>query len=252
MVFTDQLDSADKACPWSARLQWKYWRLILPLVAMLLAACSTTRHIPPPAMTVLTSAHTVDRCASFFPRGRWQLTHAINFRLADGTSGNAVGVLIINGNELSCALMSTEGLTLFAARSQSDGTLQVLRALPPFDNQGFAAGLIADVRAMFLPPPGAGSVGRLADGRLQCRYATGREVTDVLPEMDGCFRLSTYEPMGPSGETPVRTRTVEAHACKKLKNTLLARELDLTGHGLVGYTLNMRLLSAEPLPAIIP
>lgn len=252
MVCIDQLNSAEKARRWQKRLQGKYWRLALPLVTMLLAACGTTRHTPLPAMTALTSAPIADRCTSFFPRGRWQLTHAINFRLADGTNGNAVGVLIIDGNELSCALMTIEGLTLFAARSQSDGTLQVLRALPPFDSPGFAAGLIADVRAVFLPPSSVGSVGRLADGRVQCRFATGLEVTDVLPEMDGCFRLSTYAPTGSSGETPVQTRTVDAHTCKKLGSALLAHELNLTGHGAAGYTLNMRLLSAEPLPAITP
>lgn len=217
---------------------------------MLLAACSTTRHASLPAMTAVTSAPIAERCASFFPKGRWQLTHEINFQLASGANGHGVGVLIIDGNALSCALMTTEGLTLFAARSQSDGILQVLRALPPFDSQGFAAGLIADVRAVFLPPPGVVSVGRLADGRVQCRYANGQEVTDVLPKMDGCFRLSTYAPMGSSGETPVQTRTVDAHRCNQLGNALMAHELNLTGQGAAGYTLNMRLLSAEPLPAI--
>lgn len=248
---TAQLNSAEKARPWLERFQGRYWRLALPLITMFLAACSTTRHTSLPVMTVLTSAPPIaDRCASFFPKGRWQLVHEINFQLASGAKGTAVGVLIIEGNALSCALMTIEGLTLFTARSHSDGTLQVLRALPPFDSQGFAAGLIADVRAVFLSPPGMVSVGHLADGQVQCRYANGQEVTDVIPKMDGCFRLSTYAPMESSGEAPVQTRTVDAHTCNQLGNALMAHELNLTGQGAAGYTLNMRLLSAEPLPAI--
>jgi len=181
------------------------------------------------------------------------MLHAIDFRLTDGTSGSALGVLILDGRSLSCALMTVEGLTLFEARSPADGSLEVLRALPPFTGGTFAEGLIADVRTLFQPPTGTASFGRLADGSPLCRYASDRAVTDVHPGTDGCFRLSTYASTPTSGVgSPVRTRTVEARACRMTGGISLPHEVTLTGHGPAGYTLNLRLLGAEPLPAAMP
>jgi len=237
----------------SGWLRVKGWRVVLPFVAVLLAACAGTRVEPLPRMTASAPGLADDRCVAFFPQGRWQMIHAIDFHMADGTNGNALGVLILDGRSLSSALMTVEGLTLFEARSLGDGSLEVLRALPPFNGQAFAAGLIADVRTLFQPPAGIASVGRLADGRALCRYTVDQAVTDVLPEEDGCFQLFTYASTSASGgNISVRTRTVEARTCRITGGSLLPHDVRLTGHGPSGYTLNLRLLSAEPLPASTP
>lgn len=234
-------------------LRAREWRGVVLLVAVLLAACARTGPEPLPPMTPSGPGPVADRCAALFVQGRWQMLHAIEFRLADGTSGNALGVLILDGRDLSCALMTVEGLTLFEAHSPEDGPLEVLRALPPFTGGAFAAGLIADVRTLFQPPVGIASFGRLTDGSPLCRYAADQAVTDVLPGTDGCFRLSTYAPTPASGNgSPVRTRTVEARACRMTGGISLPHEVTLTGHGPAGYTLNLRLLGAEPLPAATP
>jgi len=238
------------------RPQWlgaRGWRGVVLLVAALLAACAGTGPGPLPPMTPSDPSLVAGRCAAIFPQGRWQMLHAIEFHLADGTSGNALGVLLLDGRGLSCALMTVEGLTLFEAHSAEDGSLEVLRALPPFTGGAFAAGLIADVRALFRTPAGAASFGSLPDGSPVCRYVADRTMTDVLPGTDGCFRLHTYAPTPPSGVgSPVRTRTVEARACGPAGGILLPQALTLTGHGPAGYTMNLRLLGAEPLPDSTP
>lgn len=233
----------------TGRLQPSLRWLALPLVTLLLSACGTTGRMPLPPMTPTAAAPMAARCTAFFPQGRWQLTHAITFHLADGSNGNALGVLIIDGKDLNCALMTVEGLTLFAAHSRADGSLEVLRALPPFDSRGFAEGLIADVRTVFLAPPGIVSTGRLADGRFQCRYTDDQRITDILPDAEGCYQLFTYarELHSKSGP-PKRTRNIEAHACTRSEQAVLAHDITLTGQGKAGYILNLRLLSAEPLP----
>lgn len=243
-------------------LRNKGWRVVLPIAAVLLAACAGPRLEPLPRMTVSAPGVAVDRCAALFPQGRWQMTHAIEFRLADGASGNALGVLILDGQNLDCALTTVEGLTLFEARSQGDGSLEVLRALPPFDNPEFARGLLRDVRTLMQPPPGLGRYGTLADGTPVCRYDAGQTITDILPQADGCWQLFTYDeqrilrtdgcqPADPRREHR-QTRAVAAHSCERIGGAVLPRRLDLRGFAPSAYTLNLRLLSAEPLPAATP
>ena len=229
---------------------------------MLLAACAGTRPEPLPRMTASTPDLAAGRCAALFPQGRWQMIHAIDFRLADGTSGNALGVLILDGRSLSCALMTVEGLTLFEARSAEAEVLEVLRALPPFDNREFASGLMRDVRTLFQSPPGLGQYGTLVDGTPVCRYNAGQTITDILPQADGCWQLFTYDeqsslrtdgclPADPRREHR-QTRAIAARSCERIGEAILPRRLDLSGFAPSAYTLNLRLLSAEPLPAATP
>lgn len=214
------------------------------LLACLLSACTLAPREPLPNLmpAALGAPQTSRACAALFPRGRWQLVHAIAFHLADGSSGNALGVVLLNGRHINCALMTVEGLTLFEARSAGPEDLEVVRALPPFASRDLAAGLMADLRTLFQPPPGSVEYGRLADGRPVCRSLAGREATDLLPQPDGCWQLHTYSDQR-------RTRTVTADACEPARADVLPRTLVLTASGPAGYTLNLRLISAEPLPA---
>lgn len=230
------------------------------LLASLLSACALGAREPLPKLERAPGATTaLQRCAALFPQGRWQLVHSIAFRLADGASGHALGVLVLNGQEITCALMTVEGLTLFEARSSEAGNLEVLRAVAPFDNQEFASGLMRDVRTLFQPPLGLAQYGTLADGTPVCRYNAGQMVTDILPQNDGCWRLHTYSEQArlrTDGCQPaelrrelLRIRTVEARSCEAAGPMALPRTLELTGSGPTGYTLNLRLISAESLPA---
>ncbi len=234
---------------------------MLPFVAVLLAACAGPRLEPLPRLTAAPGG-AADRCAAVFPQGRWQMLHAIEFRLADGTSGNALGVLIVDGHSLSCALTTVEGLTLFEARSNGAAEPEVVRALPPFDNPEFARGLLRDVRTLVQPPPGLRTHGTLADGTPVCRYDAGQTVTDLLPQADGCWQLFTYDeqrilrtdgcqPTDPRREHR-QTRAVAARSCERIGEAILPRDLELRGYAPSAYTLHLRLLSAEPLPAATP
>lgn len=166
------------------------------------------------------------------------MVHSIAFRMADGTTGNALGVLVLEGQEIKCALMTVEGLTLFEAQSAETEHLEVLRALPPFDKPGFAAGLMRDVRTLFQPPPGTVQYGTLADGTPVCRSTEGGRVTDIFPQEDGCWRMHTY-----SEQT--RTRTINAQSCSPVASAILPHFLELKGSVPTDYTLNLRLISAE-------
>ena len=164
-----------------------------------------------------------------------------------------MGVLTIEGTTLNCALLSIEGLTLFEARSAKGAPLEIYRALPPFNSPSFAEGLVADIRTLFFKPGGILSTGHLEQGDRLCRYTSTEGVTDIFPDSAGCFRLSTYDQVPATGAAlPVQTRSVAAHSCIERGNSLLARNLSLTGLGRSGYTLNLRLLTAEPLPAATP
>jgi len=218
--------------------------LLLCLTALLLVtSCAGGQGKPLPNL-VRTSGVTQleQQCTALFSQGRWQMVHSIAFRMADGTTGNALGVLVLDGQEIECALMTVEGLTLFAAHSSGEENLEVLRALPPFDNLEFASGLMRDVRTLFRPPPGAAQYGTLADGTPVCRSTEDDKVTDILPQADGCWRMHTY-----SEQT--RTRTITAQSCRPVASAILPHALELIGSGPAGYTLNLRLISAEPIPA---
>ena len=118
--------------------------------------------------------------------------------------------------------------------------MEVIRALPPFDNQEFAAGLMGDVRSIFRKPPGKEESGRLADGSPVFRASIDNQVTDILPQVDGCWTLHAY-----SGQ--IRVRTLHTRSCRPGDSMLVPDDIDLTSDGPTGYTLHLHLISAEKL-----
>ncbi len=153
-----------------------------------------------------------------------------------------IGVTVLNGRTVKCALTSTEGMTLFEARA--DNTVEVLHAVPPFDKPGFAKGLLNDVRAIFLRPPGTPVCGTLADGRRTCRFRQqDGKLTDILPDPDAgkCFRIITWS------ADHRQTRIITAKDCRLQNEYRQARSLTLNSPGTKGYTLKMSLLQAEQL-----
>lgn len=181
-------------------------------------------------------------CSALFPAGCWQFVHSIAFHMAKGVDGTAVGVVVLSGQEIKCALMTVEGLTLFEARSTGGENVEVMRAIPPFDNRAFAAGLMQDIRTIFHPPPGAVRYGSISDNSAVCRYSTTDKVTDILPREDGCWSIYTYTDR-------IRTRSIHTGSCKTVDSMKIPESLELLTSGPAGYTLNMTLISAEQLPA---
>ena len=151
------------------------------LAALLLASCAPRAEHRLPELVDVQSDGRQQRCEAVFPAGSWQLVHSLEFSSAGGFAGTVIGVTVVDPPDLSCALVTVEGVTLFEATGGADEEVVVERAVPPFDRPGFAAGLLADVRSMFIAPPDQGvTFGLLPDGRPVCRYfaADGR-VTDI-------------------------------------------------------------------------
>ena len=175
-----------------------------------------------------------------FPAGRWQFVHSISFHLAQGGDGTAIGVLVLDNREIHCVLMTVEGLTLFEARSMEGGPIEVIRAVPPFDNQEFAAGLMGDVRTIFQKPQGKAESGRLADGSPVFRYSAAGRETDILPQEDGCWTMHTYSEQ-------VRVRTIRTRSCRMVDSVSIPEDIDLVSDGPAGYALHLHLISVEKL-----
>ncbi len=210
------------------------------LLALLPALCSCS--IPGPPRLAVGSCVDLADCESIYPQGHWQFVHLIEFQLPNGTGGTVIGITVIEGNAVQCALTTTEGMTLFEA--EDGDTLKILQAVPPFDKPGFAEGLMADVRAIFLQPPGAPVCGALADERRTCRFRQqDGKLTDILPEPDArkCFRIITWS------ADHRQTRIITAKDCRQQDGYRQARSLTLNSSGIKNYTLKMSLINAEQL-----
>ncbi|GBE11968.1 hypothetical protein BMS3Bbin14_02201 [bacterium BMS3Bbin14] len=219
----------------------------LGMLLFLLTSCAAEkpRQLPKFISEPPQSLHQEQRkvCESVYPEGRWQFVHSVEFTMADGAGSTVIGVTVLDGNEISCALMTIEGFTLFEARYT--GRLKVIRAVPPFDKPAFAAGLMNDVRAIFVRPAGKDvRYGRLRENPHCCRIiaADGR-VTDIMPSANGCWRINTYN------NELIKTRTIVARSCRTADAYRIPGELELTVPGPAGYTLKMTLLSAEKIHA---
>lgn len=228
------------------------------LTILLLAACARQGAIPRLDLIRATSDPALqERCQAFFPPDRLQLVHAISFRLAQGEGGHALGVVVLDGASIDCVLTTMEGFTLFAARSAGKHDLHIDRAVPPFDRPGFAEGLMRDVRLLFRPPQGTTALGILPDGQRACRFHEQDRLVELVPQPDNGWLLREF-----TGQSVLKvdgclltTRDLEWRLTRSIlaapplaESAGLAATLDLTASGPAGYTLNLRLLNAEPLP----
>ena len=181
-------------------------------------------------------------CQRVFPRGGWQFVHEIVFRFAKG-EGHFLGIVTLNDKELHCALTTLEGLTIFAARAPlqaGKAEVQVERALPPLDKPGFAAGLVADLRLLFVAPAGAPRCGWQRGDRL-CRWDNPDVIEDVLMTQDGCWSIQAFQ----GGRL---ARTVRASGCAERDGYLIPNGLTLRATGDANYELTMRLVSGDAMP----
>ncbi|MBA3008532.1 MAG: DUF3261 domain-containing protein [Proteobacteria bacterium] len=214
---------------------------------LLLAACSALQPVHLPDLTALDAVddsqagQLLQRCRNNFVTGNWQFVHSIAFKRADGGGATVIGVTVLDGQKLHCALMTVEGLVLFEAELAQE-KLTVSRALPPFDKPEFARGLIRDVQAIFLPPAAEEpKTGRLVGGELVCRYqADNGQITDLLVDDDGS-RMNIYDP------DLNRSRSIVAGSPISVAAERVPETLELTASGLSAYTLTMTLISADKI-----
>ncbi len=178
------------------------------------------------------------RCLALFPAAMWRTLHEINVD-AMGRKTSLLGLTIGDPatRRLRATLMTVEGLTLFDATVGPKG-VTIHRALPPLDASAFSAGLLADVQAIFLSPPGTLlSEGCRRDGVAICRFwtrdngtveiddaADGSAVWRVFDETDRLFKEIDFAPPRPDGFSPA---------------------IAVKSPGIPGYSLGLKLLEAE-------
>jgi hypothetical protein len=208
---------------------------------MIGAACART-----PASTIVSGEGiSPDDCATGFPPGRWQVTHSLVVTAPFGNTAQLIGVSVVDAKarRFDCALMTIEGLILFSGRY--DGHAVVDRALPPMDRRGFAEGLMSDLKLIFFPPsaPLLGAV-RTTDGNRICRYGRpGGPRTDLKLTTDGWELLSYGE-----GSRLERTLRAVYQPMPPPPGGRFADHVILEAHGAGGYTIDLVLLEAVPLP----
>ncbi len=215
--------------------------ICLSTVLFLLVACAAEKQYSLPN---LSDTHVVQEdhaCTTVFPRGRWHFVHSIDFTMRDGSGSTVIGVTTLFGNSFECALITVEGFTLFEAVFHGGKSIEVRRAVPPFDNIGFAEGMVHDIRAIFLPPQSVKvQYGKVAGAGAACRHidVNGR-VVDILPAKDNCWQIKGYAP------DLILDRSIVGRSCKKKGFTLIPEHLELKSYGHSGYTLKMTLISAD-------
>lgn len=190
-------------------------------------------------LTGPTREETAMSCAAVYPKGNWQFVHKIEFTMADGSGSSVLGVTVLDADALSCVLMTTEGFSLFEVRLTD--TLQVLRAVPPFDGPEFAEALMRDVQAIFVQPRGQKQqYGTLDDSMNCCRTtsANSRLTTDILFTTNNCWQINTFDVQ------QKMVRSITARSCRVIGTTVIPEQLELTVPGPTGYTLKMTLVEA--------
>ena len=156
-----------------------------------------------------------------------------------GLNFGMMGLTLISSRLRTCrsVIMTLEGFVVFDG--EYDQQLIVHRALPPFDSPHFAAGLMEDIRLIFLEPDGpAIGFGEVANGSVVCRHATPDGSTvDIGLQRDGAWELRGYSP------AQRLTRTVRALPGAK-HNAGFPEALELTAYGEQAYKLVMTLVEA--------
>jgi len=207
-----------------------------------LAACSQLPGLQPLQMPLDADAQAP--CRSIYPQGEWQLVHAIEAHFPGGGQQTMMGVSQISSarRTIHSVLLTLEGLVLFEARY--DGQLTILRALPPFDGQGFAQGMMDDIMLIFLAPAeGKQVLGHQRDHAFVCRWNSGDGmVQDNVFFPDGTWEIRRYDPRHRLVRKVASSAGSDAGAAGPVP-----RHITLKAFGMLGYDLNLTLVEAQRL-----
>ena len=207
----------------------------LIICVLFLSACQTL-----PVITKTSSPeNNVSACPNPFLKQKTTLIHAIEVHMSGGVKNTVIGVTEADPatRAISCAIMTAEGMVLFEA-IKTEGSLDIRRALPPFDSVHFARNMLEDIKLIFFEPRGKiEKMGFLPSGETACRWRTSNSDTvDVLKTSSGLPEVKRY-----SGSGNVR---------RYIKFSDLAggfyQNIELRAKELASYTLFMNLVEARP------
>lgn len=182
-------------------------------------------------------------CDRIFPQGNWQLLHAIEATAPGDRKQTILGLSQISSGDHSahCVMMTLEGMVLFEAHF--DGTIDVGRAVPPFDKPGMAEGIIEDLRLIFFPPDMPKTqTGTFTKHERVCRYPLpDGGALDIEIGNDGRWLIHKYSRLNRV------VRTVRSESEPKPSPHGMPERITLEAHGLTGYRLNLTLIEANPM-----
>lgn len=207
----------------------------LIICVFFLSACQTL-----PVITQTTPPEkNASACPNPFLKQKTTLIHAIEIHMSGGIKSAVIGVTEADPatRSISCAIMTAEGMVLFEA-IETNGALDVRRAMSPFDSAHFARNMLEDIKLIFFEPLGnIEKMGFLPSGEEACRWRTGNSDTiDVLKTGSGLSEVKLY-----SGSGKVK---------RYIKFNDLAggfyQNIELRAQEIASYTLFMNLVEARP------
>jgi hypothetical protein len=205
-----------RLCPWTALLAFL---LLLGVIKSTIQADQT------PA-----TKGVCFRCPEVFPKKPWESVHHIEAYLAGNNLASFLGVTRGDPAQggLHSLLLTPEGFTLFEGELLPDG-LVIRVSVPPFDSAAFASGLMADVKTLFLSPPGKprveGNAGEVAGS---------------------CY----WE--GPEGRTEIRGSADDGWEIRQRDDRgQILREISLAGPFVQGLAAHLTLRVLKPAPYLL-
>lgn len=189
------------------------------------------------------------KCDQPFLRNKWQIVHSIKAVLPNDQREIMIGTIILNPEKeiIHCVITSIEGIVLL--ETVYNKNVIINRAVPPFDSADIAAGLMNDIRLIFLKPEGALIESGLTDsGSNICRYEKDDGMTvDVIVFPEGGWEINQYDSCFGLNRT-VKAEFMTKHEPMEMKDNVPER-LKLTAHGFMGYKLSLDLIESVRLTA---
>jgi hypothetical protein len=180
---------------------------------------------------------TAEDCERVFPPAPFEATHVVEASIPFSDDTSLIGVVAAQPNNqgFRSLLLSQEGIILFDATRRGE-TIEVARALPPIDADGFGRHMTDDVRLVLIHPEGQRpEVGHTQQGARICRWTSGEEQVEVV-------LLSQHE----AQLTRLRRGSVVRHAwLKDIRDDGFARDILLETTSVVGYQLHLTLVSFD-------
>lgn len=217
---------------------------IVPLILFLVLMPVACAHLPE-IRTVDNNAAAgrTAECTDIFPRGQWQLVHAVEIFPPAGSKQTVLGVIQISSEQRTFhwVMMTIEGLVLFEA--DFDGSARIQRAIPPLDKPGMAEGMIQDLTLLFLAPEQpCVAAGFSKEAAWICRYPSiDQGHQDIILQPDGRWEIRRYS------QSHRLLRTITPMAGEGFRADGLPSRVTLKAHGVVGYQLSLCLVEAISL-----
>lgn len=179
---------------------------------------------------------TANACTQLFPRGGFEATSVVEASIPFSDDASLIAVVTSppDQSEFRSVIMSQEGVVLFDAIRRG-AEIQVQRALPPLDPQGFGRQMTDDIRLVSFRPRGEPAVGLTEQGAAICRWVDGERTVDVTL-------------IGPTTAKLAEIRAghvVRDASLKDIGANGGAREIILEHPGITGYRLRLILQSFE-------